>query len=109
MRANLINRQVIRARVGHALLVLCSLAGCAVTPRPIIDQPMSARPLPQAPHDKANPGAIFQSGAYRPLFEDVRARMVGDAIIITIVENTTSSTTTGNASSKSGTNCASPA
>ena len=87
-------------RLGRVLLVLCSLAGCAITPKPIIDQPMSARPLPEPPRDKANPGAIFQASAYRPLFEDVRARMVGDTIIITIVENTSSTTTTGNATSK---------
>ena len=81
-------------------VALCCLAGCAITPKPIIDQPMSSRPLPEAPRDKANPGAIYQASAYRPLFEDVRARMVGDTIIITIAENTNSTTTTGNATSK---------
>jgi len=86
-----------------------ALAGCAITPKPIIDQPMSSRPLPEPPRDKANPGAIYQSAAYRPLFEDVRARMVGDTLIITIVENTNSSTTTGNATSKtSATSYATP-
>ena len=80
--------------------MLAALTGCAITPKPIIDQPMSARPLPEPPRDKANPGAIYQASAYRPLFEDVRARMVGDTIIITIAENTVSSTTTGNATSK---------
>jgi len=85
---------------GVLLACLVSLAGCAITPKPIIDQPMTARPLPEPPRDKANPGAIYQASAYRPLFEDVRARMVGDSIIITISENTASSTTTGNATSK---------
>jgi len=79
---------------------LALLAGCAITPKPIIDQPMTSRPMPEPPRDPANPGGIYQSAAYRPLFEDVRARMVGDAITITIAENTASSTTTGNATSK---------
>lgn len=85
------------------------LSGCAITPKPIIDQPMTARPLPEPPRDKANPGAIYQAAGYRPLFEDVRARMVGDTITITLAENTNSSTTTGNASSKtSSTSYAAP-
>lgn len=91
--------KMLRSTAGAA--VLCLLCACAVTPKPIIDQPISARALPQAPRDKANPGAIFQAAGYRPLFEDVRARMVGDAIIITIAENTNSTTTAGNATSKS--------
>jgi len=84
-----------------AALLLCNLTGCAITPKPMIDQPMQARPLPPEPKDKGNPGSIYQASAYRPLFEDVRARMVGDSIIITIAENTSSTTTTGNAQSKS--------
>jgi len=87
------------ARLLLALLA-ASLSACAITPKPIIDQPITARPLAEAPRDKANPGAIYQATAYRPLFEDVRARMVGDTIIITIAENTNSTTTTGNALSK---------
>lgn len=82
-------------------VALCLLSACAVTPNAIIDQPITARPLPQPSRDKANPGAIYQTAGYRPLFEDVRARMVGDSIIITIAENTNTTTTTGNATSKS--------
>ncbi|MET3108460.1 flagellar L-ring protein precursor FlgH [Oxalobacteraceae bacterium GrIS 2.11] len=87
--------------LGVAGVVISCVSGCAVTPRPIIDQPMSARPLPEPPRDKANPGAIYQAAAYRPLFEDVRARLVGDSLIITIAENTNSTTTSGKANSKS--------
>ncbi len=76
------------------------LTGCAITPKTIIDQPMTSRPLPEPPRDKGNPGAIYQASAYHPLFEDVRARVVGDTITITIAENTNSTTTTGNATSK---------
>jgi len=79
---------------------VCLLTGCAITPKSIIDQPMTTRPLPDPPRDKGNPGAIYQASAYHPLFEDVRARSVGDTITITIAENTNSTTTTGNATSK---------
>lgn len=97
---NFAGRTALLARLFFAA-VLCSLAGCAVTPKLMIDKPITAQPLPEVPRDKANPGAIFQAAAYRPLFEDVRARMVGDTIIITIAENTNSTTTSGNATSKS--------
>lgn len=93
--------QAKRAVCGILIGSAACLSGCAITPKPIIDQPMSARPLPEPPRDKANPGAIYQANAYRPLFEDVRARMVGDSITITIAENTTSTTAAGNATSKS--------
>lgn len=83
-----------------ASLALLLLAACNITPKPIIDQPMTTRAMPEPPRDKANPGAIYQNASFRPLFEDVRARAVGDVIVITIAENTTSTTTTGNATSK---------
>lgn len=87
------------------LLVLHLLAGCAMIPPTTIHQPESTRPsynLPSA-SDKAS-GSIFHtannartSGRYIPLFEDRRARSVGDTIIVTLNERT-------NASKKSGSN-----
>jgi flagellar L-ring protein FlgH len=40
-------------------------------------------------------GSIFQAGSYRPLFEDYRARLVGDTLTVQIVEkiNATQSST----------------
>ena len=70
-----------------ALFAGCALAGCALPPPPaIVHQPVSARaaarPAPAAPN-----GAIFQgTSSYRPLFEDVRARHVGDTLVVQIVE-----------------------
>lgn len=69
------------------LLASLALAGCSVTPTSIVQQPTSARPLPQEALAAAN-GAIFQSRAYRPLFEDRRARQVGDMISVSITEKT---------------------
>ena len=64
-----------------------ALAGCAVTPSSIVAMPTTARPLAVAPNNAAT-GSIFQNSAYRPLFEDRRARQVGDVLIITITEST---------------------
>jgi flagellar L-ring protein precursor FlgH len=38
-----------------------------------------------------NNGSIFQAGQYRPLFEDHRARMVGDTLNVQIVEKVAAS------------------
>lgn len=69
-----------------ALGMLC---GCiAATPPTAVHQPMTVRPPTVAAAPVAN-GGIFQGGgAYRPLFEDRRARAVGDILTISIVENT---------------------
>lgn len=90
--------QQIRCAISCALLFV--LMGCAVTPKAIVDQPTVAQPKPPTPM-ATNPGAIFQHHSYVPVFEDVRARRVGDSITIVLSENTNSSTTAGNATSKS--------
>ena len=74
-----------------ALVVLASawlLAGCeALNPRPKVDvaEPTQAQPQPVAA-PAINNGAIFQVHQYRPLFEDHRARLVGDTLTVQIVE-----------------------
>ena len=68
---------------------LAFLAGCTSAVR--IEQPTSVRPVPVARVPQRN-GAIFQDTvSYRPLFEDRRARFVGDTIIVTINESTAAS------------------
>ncbi len=65
------------------------MVGCSMIPPTSIKQPMSARPLKQQVIVPAD-GAIFHAGINeRPMFEDRRARKVGDILIITIVEKTT--------------------
>jgi flagellar L-ring protein precursor FlgH len=77
------------------------LAGCASVPDTQIKQPLTARPLPP-PVAVDNNGAIFQAGSHNPrmgiaLFEDHRARQVGDTLTVNLIENSnvkrTSSTT----------------
>jgi len=74
--------------IGIAALVL---TGCVSTaPGTAVHQPMSARPGPQELATPGN-GAIFNVASSRPLFEDRRARFVGDTLTINIVEKTQAS------------------
>lgn len=84
-----------------AVPVLLMLAGC-VTPSTGIQQPMTARPAAKAPV-VYNDGAIFHAGQNRPLFEDYRARNVGDILTINIVEKTTANDKSSGSGSHSGT------
>jgi flagellar L-ring protein precursor FlgH len=47
-------------------------------------------------------GAIFQAAQYRPLFEDHRARLVGDTLTVQIVEKVSASATSTSSVEKSG-------
>lgn len=79
-------------------LVLISLilaAGCSSVPPTNVHQPMSARPSPRFDMPSGN-GSIYQANASRPLFEDRRARFVGDTITVKITESTTASTKSNN-------------
>src|SRR6202008_1046135 len=87
-------------------LVICgllSLAGCvSTTPPTVLHQPMSVRPEPRT-HAASVDGAIYQGGfGSGLLFEDRRARNVGDTLTIVIAEKTDASkksnTNTGRAS-----------
>ena len=86
-------------------LLLCAAAsGCGITTTPptAVHQPISVRPG-SPPLALASDGAIYSAGLSGGfLFEDRRARRVGDTLTIAIVENNTASkksaTNTGRAS-----------
>jgi flagellar L-ring protein FlgH len=81
-----------------------ALAGCQAlnSPPPVdVAQPTSVRPLPIAA-PAVNNGAIFQTGQYRPLFEDYRARLVGDTLTVQIVEAVSASQKSNSSVDKSG-------
>lgn len=83
------------------LLGMLILSGCAAVPPTDMHQPLTARPVspPSPPAD----GAIYHVGiAEHPLFEDVRARNVGDTMIINIVENTSASTKSSSSANHAG-------
>lgn len=77
------------------------LSGCAVTPAPIIHQTGMVQPQ-SAKNQKESNGSIFQANNYRPLFEDNKARLIGDVLTISISENTSATKAAGASGSKSG-------
>ncbi len=89
---------------------LLLLAACATTPPASVHQPMSARPTPAPAVAPAN-GAIYQAQyagqpgySHRPLFEDRRARSVGDILTININETTAASKKSGSTAARAGSN-----
>lgn len=82
------------------------LAGCTTVPPTNVHQPMTARPMPRMESQIAN-GSIYQAGTGRPLFEDRRARYIGDTITVKITESTTASTKSNTKLDKSNTATAS--
>jgi flagellar L-ring protein precursor FlgH len=84
--------------------VLAALSGCAqLNPRPPVDiaSPIYALPEPIVAPAVAN-GSIYQAAQYRPLFEDYRARLVGDSITIQIVEKISATQKSTSSIDKSG-------
>lgn len=87
-----------RSAIAAALL----LAGCNTVPSTSIRQPLTARPA--APAAVPANGAIFQAGvSERPLFEDRRARNVGDTLLINIAEAVNTADNSASSSSQAGT------
>ena len=78
-------------RVLAALALLTLLPGCGLLyPRVEVAETQPVLPAPvviAAP----NNGSIFQAANYRPLFEDHRARLVGDTLVVQIVEKVSAS------------------
>lgn len=78
-------------RLAAILLTTLAIAGCASTvPPTAVHQPMTARPEPRLATAPAN-GGIYQAANSRPLFEDRRARFIGDTLTINITEKTQAS------------------
>lgn len=82
-------------------LTVSVFAGCTTVPPTNIHQPMTARPAPRQ-DTPATSGSIYQAGVTRTLFEDRRARYVGDTMTIGISETTSASTKSNTKASKSG-------
>lgn len=82
------------SRVISILAVGWLLVGCV--PSTNIREPLTAAPPTDRPAPPPANGAIFQAGMNdRPLFEDRRARRVGDIITISIVETTSATGKSG--------------
>ena len=85
-----------------AIALALALAGCANPLAKVeIQQPLTARPAPRVAPPIAN-GAIYQAQAYRPLFEDRFARMVGDTLTVNINEKLQASKQASSTADKKG-------
>ena len=84
-----------------SLCALLALAGCSATPTSIVQQPTSNRPMMVQTAPPTN-GAIYNAATYRPMFEDRRARQIGDLLTINIVEKTAAVKAGASSGNKSG-------
>jgi flagellar L-ring protein FlgH len=85
-------------------LSLLALAGCQTlypTPKVEVATPTYVAP-PVVPVSDIHNGSIFQSAQYRPLFEDYRARLVGDSITVQITETISATQTSTSTIDKTG-------
>jgi len=85
-----------------ASLLACS--ACSIMPTQAkvdVAEPTMVRPAPVVAPAISN-GSIYQSTQYRPLFEDHRARMVGDTVTIQIVEKLSATASSTSSVEKSG-------
>lgn len=88
----------------RGMSICLALAGAllsACTPTTITQGPLTTKPYPASSRTATN-GAIYNVAAYRPLFEDRKARMIGDILTINIVENTSATKANGSSASKDG-------
>jgi len=90
-------------RSACAALLLAPLAGCVFWGPRV--QMADTAPVLVAPPPVAAPanGSIFQAAAYRPLFEDHRARLPGDTLTVTIVEKVSATQKSTSTVDKTGT------
>lgn len=89
-----------------ALLACVALSACeslSPSPRGKVDlaPSMYARPQPAAQAPQPT-GSIYQASQFRPLFEDHRARLVGDALTVRIVEKVSATQSSTSTVDKSG-------
>jgi flagellar L-ring protein FlgH len=90
---------------GPLLAAVALVAACAQLPvEPLVQQPMTARPLPaQQQPAPALAGAIYQAGARgHALFEDRRPRHIGDILTIVISEKADASKASATSASRNG-------
>ena len=87
-----------------AAAVLAALSGCEhLNPRPPVDIATPIYVPPQVvPVARVSNGSIFQSEQFRPLFEDYRARLVGDSLTVQIVEKISATQKSTSSIDKSG-------
>jgi len=87
--------------VATTAMVVSALVGCAATPTSIVKGPTSVRPM-LADTGTPSEGAIYNANTFRPMFEDRRARHIGDILTVNIVEKTAANKSGASTGNKSG-------
>ena len=83
-------------------LTLLAQQGCAFF-GPTVDVAETTPPIPEpTPAPPAAMGSIYKAANYRPLFEDHRARLLGDTLVVQIVEKVTAVQKSTSSIDKSG-------
>ena len=96
---------------GIGLLAVLATACSSVQKSPTVDfaeaavtRPAAAASAAAARAPAAVTGSLFRTSTFRPGFEDIRARMVGDTVTIQIVENVSASQTSTSTVNRTGAN-----
>jgi flagellar L-ring protein precursor FlgH len=89
------------ARALAGATIALAIVGCSSTPTSIVKQPTTVRPM-LADNGIPTEGAIYNNNTFRPMFEDRRARHIGDVLTVTIAENTTANKSGASTGNKSG-------
>jgi len=110
-RAMVSGSQIIKSFYRHffMLVLIVLVSGCALTPLTVTHQPNTLRAPQHAAAVSQPNGSILQTVhsttggvRYTPLFEDRRARSIGDTIIVTLNETTNASKSSGSNANRSG-------
>jgi flagellar L-ring protein precursor FlgH len=88
-------------RLAFMVLMVALLGGCNTDPSTRVSQPMTIRPNPVPQVTQAD-GAIYHAATSRPLFEDRRARFVGDTLTVVLVEKNSANRKSNGSSSRTG-------
>lgn len=81
------------------VLAICLLSGCSFIPERDDGSYVATLPPPPLPASEAK-GAIYQAGRDVALFEDIKARRVGDIVTIVLVERTDATKSSSTSTSK---------
>ena len=98
-----------KARLLAISIIIMWTSGCAITPSTVTYQPNTLRPYQPSLQVIQPSGAVMQAinlttggVRYTPLFEDRRARSVGDTLIVNLNERTNASKSSGSNVDRSG-------
>jgi flagellar L-ring protein precursor FlgH len=84
------------------VLLAIALSGCAHFESSTVAGPTTMRPAPASAAAAPTAGAIYSASTYRPMFEDRRARLPGDTLVVLISERSNASQRSSSNVNRSG-------